>query len=159
MLSPRSAPRHYVTHFAASGEEALALLGGELEPGVIAMLSDINMPGVDGLEFLSAVKRRFPDLPVMMVTAYGDDERRRRAAENGAAEFFTKPADFDLLKTLLRRLPSPAVNAGEKMHQQAGVKLHRDGMRKAPMGGLLLGDRQDEKPNCLTRECYRVVDR
>src|SRR5258708_1306527 len=50
------------------------------------------------------------------------------------------------------------VNAGEKMHQQAGVKLHRDGMPKAPTGGLLPGDRQDEKPNCLTRECYRVVE-
>ena len=98
----------YVMHFAASGEEALALLGGEIEPGVIAMLSDINMPGMDGLELLSAVKQRFPDLPVMMVTAYGDDERRRRAAEYGAAEFFTKPVDFHLLKTLLRQLPSPA---------------------------------------------------
>jgi CheY-like chemotaxis protein len=63
---------------------------------------------MDGLELLSAVKQRFPDLPVMMVTAYGDDERRRRAAEHGAAEFFTKPVDFDLLKTLLRQLPSPA---------------------------------------------------
>jgi hypothetical protein len=50
-----------------------------------------------------------------------------------------------------------AVNAGEKMHQRAGVKLHQDGMPKAPTGGLLLGDKQDEKPNCLTRECYRVV--
>jgi|GEM_PF-1640543 len=97
----------YVMHFAASGEEALALLG-EIEPGVIAMLSDINMPGMDGLELLSAVKQRFPDLPVMMVTAYGDDERRRQAAEYGAAEFITKPVDFDLLKTLLRQLPSPA---------------------------------------------------
>ena len=98
----------YVMHFAASGEEALALLGVEIEPGVIAMLSDINMPGMDGLELLSTVKRRVPDLPVMMVTAYGDDERRRRAAEYGAAEFFTKPVDFHLLKTLLRQLPSPA---------------------------------------------------
>jgi CheY-like chemotaxis protein len=75
----------YVMHFAASGEEALALLGGEIEPGVIAMLSDINMPRMDGLELLSAIKQRFPDLPVMMVTAYGDDERRRPATEYGAA--------------------------------------------------------------------------
>jgi mandelate racemase len=50
------------------------------------------------------------------------------------------------------------VNAGEKMHQRAGVKLHQDGMPKAPTGGLLLGDKQDEKLNCLTRECYRVVE-
>lgn len=61
---------------------------------------------MDGLELLSAVKQRFPDLPVMMVTAYGDDERRRRAVEYGAAEFFTKPVDFELLKAQLRRLPA-----------------------------------------------------
>ena len=97
----------YVMHFAASGEEALGLLAGPIEPQLIVILSDINMPGMDGLELLSAVKQRFPDLPVMMVTAYGDDERRRRAAEHGAAEFFTKPVDFDLLKTLLRQMPKP----------------------------------------------------
>jgi hypothetical protein len=49
------------------------------------------------------------------------------------------------------------VNAGEKMHQRAGVKLHQDGCQRPPPGGLLLGDKKDEKPNCLTRECYRVV--
>jgi two-component system, response regulator, stage 0 sporulation protein F len=49
---------------------------------------------------------QFPDLPVMIVIAYGDDERRRQASENSAAEFFTKPADFDHLKAQLRQLPS-----------------------------------------------------
>ena len=62
------------------------------------ILSDINMPGMDGLALLREIKTRRPDLPVMMVTAYGDDERRRRAAEYGAAEFVTKPVDFDLLE-------------------------------------------------------------
>jgi DNA-binding NtrC family response regulator len=57
---------------------------------------------------LDEIKRRFPDLPVMMVTAYGDDERRRRAGELGAAEFITKPVDFDQLKAQLRRLPAAA---------------------------------------------------
>jgi CheY-like chemotaxis protein len=56
------------------------------------------MPGMDGLELLRVIKERRPELPVMMVTAYGDDERRRRAAEFGAMEFVTKPVDFDLLK-------------------------------------------------------------
>jgi CheY-like chemotaxis protein len=69
-------------------------------------LSDINMPGMDGLELLHEIKQRWPELPVMMVTAYGDDERRRRADEYGAAEFITKPVDFDLLKERLRQLPS-----------------------------------------------------
>ena len=55
------------------------------------ILSDINMPGMDGLQLLDEIKQRFPDLPVMMVTAYGDDERRRRADERGAAEFISKP--------------------------------------------------------------------
>ena len=67
----------YVMHFAASGEAALELLSGEIDPGVIVILSDINMPGMDGLQLLGEIKERFPDLPVMMVTAYGDDERRR----------------------------------------------------------------------------------
>jgi CheY-like chemotaxis protein len=98
----------YVMHFAISGEEALERLAGEIEPQLIVILSDINMPGMDGLELLGEIKRRFPDLPVMMVTAYGDDERRRRASELGAAEFLTKPVDFDQLKARLRQLPTAA---------------------------------------------------
>jgi CheY-like chemotaxis protein len=96
----------YVLHFAASGEEALDQLADEIEPQLIVILSDINMPGMDGLELLREVKQRRPDLPVMMVTAYGDDERRRRAAEFGAAQFITKPVDFELLKSQLQQLGS-----------------------------------------------------
>ena len=96
----------YVMHFAASGEQALDRLSGEIEPTLAAVLSDINMPGMDGLELLTQIKQRFPDLPVMMVTAYGDDDRRRRAAECGAAEFITKPVDFEQLKEQLRQLPA-----------------------------------------------------
>lgn len=98
----------YVLHYAASGEEALARLLSEIEPELLAVLSDINMPGMDGLQLLAQIKQRRPDLPVMMVTAYGDDERRRRAAEHGAAEFITKPVDFEHLKTQLRQLPTAA---------------------------------------------------
>ena len=96
----------YVLHFAGSGEEALRQLADEIEPELIVILSDINMPGMDGLELLQRVKQRRPDLPVMMVTAYGDDERRRRAAEFGAAQFITKPVDFDHLKAQLQSLPA-----------------------------------------------------
>jgi CheY-like chemotaxis protein len=98
----------YVMHFAASGGGALNRLAGENQPALVAVLSDINMPGMDGLELLGEIKQRRPDLPVMMVTAYGDDERRRRARELGAFEFITKPIDFDQLKEQLRQLSAEA---------------------------------------------------
>jgi CheY-like chemotaxis protein len=96
----------YVLHYATSGAEALDRLAGEIEPTLVAVLSDINMPGMDGLQLLGEIKRRLPDLPVMMVTAYGDDERRQQAAEYGASEFLTKPVNFEYLKAQLRQLPS-----------------------------------------------------
>ena len=71
------------------------------------ILSDINMPGMDGLELLREVRRLRPELPVLMVTAYGDDERRHRADELGAAAFLTKPVDFDQLKQQLVQLMRP----------------------------------------------------
>jgi CheY-like chemotaxis protein len=98
----------YVIHFAASGAEALDRLSEEIQPTLVAVLSDINMPEMDGLQLLAEIKQRFPDLPVMMVTAYGDEERRRLAAGYGAAEFITKPVDFDQLKAQLRQLPTAA---------------------------------------------------
>ena len=89
--------------FAFSGEEALEFMQAN-EHEAVLILSDINMPGMDGLALLCAIKQQRPDLPVMMVTAYGDDERRRKAAEFGAAEFVTKPVDFNLLKQQLQQL-------------------------------------------------------
>jgi DNA-binding NtrC family response regulator len=63
---------------------------------------------MDGLELLGEIKQRRPDLPVMMVTAYGDDELRRRASELGAFEFISRPVDFEQLKEQLRHLPAAA---------------------------------------------------
>ena len=97
----------YVMHFAGSAQEALDKLAGGIRPQLIVMLYDINMPQMDGLMLLREIKTRRPDLPVIMVTAYGDDERRRRAREYGAAEFITKPVDFDFLKAQLRQLAAP----------------------------------------------------
>ena len=97
----------YVLHFALSAPEALDKLSDGIRPALIVILSDINMPEVDGLTLLREIKARRPDLPVMMVTAYGDDERRRRAQECGAADFITKPIDFDFLKAQLRQLSAP----------------------------------------------------
>ena len=98
----------YVMHFANSGGMALEQLTMGVEPTLIVILSDINMPGIDGLILLGEIRQRFPDLPVIMVTAYGDDERRRRASDLGAFEFLTKPVDFDHLRAQLRRLSTTA---------------------------------------------------
>jgi CheY-like chemotaxis protein len=96
-----------VLHFACSGDDALDKLAKGIELQLIGILSDINMPGMDGLALLREIKQRRPDLPVIMVTAYGDEERRRRASEYGAVDFITKPVDFDFLKAELRRLSMP----------------------------------------------------
>jgi len=69
----------YALHFVASAEEALQMLADGIRPRPIVILSDINMPGMDGLSLLREVKKVRPEISVMMVTAYGDDERRRRA--------------------------------------------------------------------------------
>jgi CheY-like chemotaxis protein len=98
----------YVMHFAGSAEEALGKLDDGVRPELIVVLSDINMPGMDGLGLLRRVKEQRADLAVIMVTAYGDDERRRKAAEFGAREFVTKPVDFALLKQQLQQLSAPA---------------------------------------------------
>jgi CheY-like chemotaxis protein len=95
-------------HTITSGAQALELLAGEIQPTLVAVLSDINMPGMDGLQLLGEIKQRRPDLPIIMVTAYGDDERRCRARELGAFEFITKPVDFDRLKEQLRHLSAAA---------------------------------------------------
>ena len=94
----------YVLYFALSASEALELLGGVIEPRLIVILSDINMPGMDGLALLREIKARWPDIPVMMLTAYGDEGRRKRAFEAGAADFVTKPVNFDYLRDRLREL-------------------------------------------------------
>ena len=98
----------YVMHFALSAEDALSKLADGIRPELIVILSDINMPGMDGLGLLREIKQRHADLPVIIVTAYGDDDHRRKASEYGAAEFVTKPVDFELLKQQLQQLPAPS---------------------------------------------------
>lgn len=94
----------YSLHFVLSGLEALELLEQEIEPELMLILSDINMPGMSGLDLLSEVKKKNPELPIVMITAYGDDDNRNRARDLGAAEFLTKPINFNELKNTISSL-------------------------------------------------------
>lgn len=85
-------------HFAFSGEEALTLLSHGGIADIVLILSDINMPGMNGLELLKIVKELYPQLKVYMITAYGDAESRQRAVEYGCDDYLTKPIDFTVLK-------------------------------------------------------------
>ena len=84
--------------FAHSAAEALERINGANEPSLILMLSDINMPGMTGLELLPLVRAARPDVPVIMITAYGDAETKRKALEAGAEALLTKPIDFAALR-------------------------------------------------------------
>jgi two-component system, response regulator, stage 0 sporulation protein F len=84
--------------FAFSGDEALRILSEDEPPEVVYVFSDINMPGMTGLELLKKVKDKFPTINVSMISAYGDTENYQKAMSSGAKEFFTKPIDFDSLK-------------------------------------------------------------
>jgi two-component system chemotaxis response regulator CheY len=89
--------------FAFSGEEALSFMKDHNHEAVL-ILSDINMPGMSGLELLKRIKEMYEKPPpvVMMITAYGDDENYKQAMTLGADDFLTKPLDFNLLKNKLK---------------------------------------------------------
>ena len=84
--------------FATSGEEALEKLRTGEAADVVVVLSDINMPGMSGLELLTAITKEFPDLQVYMVTAYDDGQLETTALQSGARGYLTKPIDFSTLK-------------------------------------------------------------
>jgi CheY-like chemotaxis protein len=88
----------FTMEFAQSGNMALARIADAGERSLILILSDINMPGMSGLELLPRAKAARPDVPVIMITAYGDAETKRRALENGAEALLTKPIDFVTLR-------------------------------------------------------------
>jgi len=90
--------QRFVMDFANSAADALARIASTIEQSLILILSDINMPGMTGLEMLPRVKEIRPEVPVIMITAYGDPETRRKAIENGASGLLTKPIDFALLR-------------------------------------------------------------
>lgn len=88
----------FMMEFAASAPDALERAKTIPDPSLILILSDINMPGMSGLEMLPKVKAARPNVPVIMITAYGDLDTRRKAMDNGASGLLTKPIDFGLLR-------------------------------------------------------------
>jgi CheY-like chemotaxis protein len=84
--------------FAQSGDMALQRIADAASVSLILILSDINMPGMSGLELLPKAKAARPDVPIIMITAYGDVETKRKALEGGAEELLTKPIDFAVLR-------------------------------------------------------------
>ena len=90
----------FLMEFAPSAPAALARIANVADPSLILILilSDINMPGMSGLEMLPKVHAERPDGPVIMITAYGEAETRRKAIERGAVGLLTKPIDFALLR-------------------------------------------------------------
>ena len=90
--------------FAFSGKEALELLQSKEPPDIVYIFSDINMPGMSGLEFLENVKTQFPQIQVSMISAYGDTENYEKAINSGAKEFFTKPIDFSSLREEIHKM-------------------------------------------------------
>ena len=90
--------QRFTMDFATSAADALEHIANTMEQSLILILSDINMPGMTGLEMLPKVKALRPDVPVIMISAYGDDNTKRKAIENGAEGLLTKPIDFALLR-------------------------------------------------------------
>lgn len=90
--------QRFAMDFANSAAQALSVVASYAGPSLILILSDINMPGMTGLEMLPKVKALRPDVPVIMITAYGDSDTRRKAIEGGATGLLTKPVDFALLR-------------------------------------------------------------
>src|SRR5436853_7843068 len=88
----------FAMEFALSAAEALAMIARAEGSLLILILSDINMPGMSGLELLPKAKAARPDVPVIMITAYGDADTKRKALESGAEDLFTKPIDFLMLR-------------------------------------------------------------
>lgn len=88
----------FIMEFALSAADALERAKAIPDPSLILILSDINMPGMSGLEMLPKVRRERPGVPVIMITAYGDADTRRKALEGGAADVLTKPIDFEQLR-------------------------------------------------------------
>jgi len=96
--------------FALSGNVALDILDSIKDDEPVIILSDINMPDMDGMELTRTVRSKHPDIPIFIVSAYNDQKHIDDALSNGVTEYFTKPVDFDgLKKSLIQVFPNLSV--------------------------------------------------
>jgi CheY-like chemotaxis protein len=89
----------FTMEFAQSAPMALQRIEEAGDRSLILILSDINTPGMSGLDLLPKAKALRPDVPIIMITAYGDEQTKRMALENGAEALLTKPIDFGSLRS------------------------------------------------------------
>ena len=137
--------QRFVMDFAISAADALARIAGTIEQSLILILSDINMPGMTGLEMLPKVREMRPDVPVIMITAYGDPETKRKAIEGGATGLLTKPIDF----TLLREEIDIALDQGPRGCVKVRWRL------RAPSGSVRRWVCSWPAPSIRYRACWR----
>ena len=90
--------------FAFSAQEALDIVKSKNPPDVVYIFSDINMPGMTGIQLLEKVKIEFPNIQVSVISAYGDSDSQNSALKSGAKRFFAKPIDFDLVREEIKKV-------------------------------------------------------
>ena len=88
----------FLMEFAPSAPAALRRVVELRDCTLLLILSDVNMPGMSGLDMLPSMRAARPDVPIIMITAYGDPETRKKAIERGAEGLLTKPIDFMALR-------------------------------------------------------------
>ena len=110
----------FTIEFAQSGEMALQRIADATAVSLILILLDTNMPGMSGLELLPKAKAARPDVPIVMITAYGDAETKRKALQRGTQGFFSKPLDFALLRSEIETRVEQAVLADKVNWERPG---------------------------------------
>src|SRR5437764_1075925 len=118
----------YALHFAESGEHALQQLRDGIQPEVVLILSDINMPGIDGLTLLSRLRELHAPMRAIIVSAYSDMSNIRAAMNRGAFDFVTKPIDMADLKATIRKTLDEIENLREIERQRLAAELARSNL-------------------------------
>ena len=153
----------YAAHAAADAEQALAWLGGDkrCRPGLV--LSDVQMPGMDGHALLRTLKARWPEVPVLLMTAYGQIDLAVQAMREGAADYLAKPFEPDRLLAAVARYyrGSAASPDGELITEDAGSRAVLDLARRvaATEASVLLTGESGVGKEVFARYIHRYSQR